>query len=219
MRYSLTKILFRLAMLGAVLAFLGVFVFAVQLEKGNVAPSDMTGGFETSDYSPFGAAEDADASAKGQLSIQNLSTRDVSRLLSVAVTEALSFDRTNFTANVRAMQKYFTPEGYTQYTAFLESTGLQQALTAQNLRSGALVDHEPLERSHGVYGDTFKWLFEVPVTLSFMPADADSYQGSAGATAQNRKFILRAQFTRVKDANDPDAVKIEIWQILPPRRT
>ena len=221
MRYSLTKNLFRLAMVGAVLAFAGVFVFAVRMEKDNVPPPGltMTGDFKAAEYSPFGAAADADGAAKNPLSIQNLSTRDIAQLFTVIVTETLSFDAAGLSANQAEVQKYFTPGGYAQYTAFLESTGLKQSLAAQNLRAGALVDQEPVELSHGVYGDTYKWLFEVPVTMSFMPASAKTYEGNTAPLAQNRKFVLRAQFTRVKDAADPDAVKIEIWQILPPRRS
>lgn len=206
-------------MLVAVLAFIGVFVYALQLEKNNKPPQDMKDGFSAGEYSPFGTAEESGGGTQNTLEVQHLGTRDVARMLTEIVTEALSFNKSTFAGNTAAVKKYFTPEGYAQYTAFLQTAGLQQALTAQDLRSGVLIDNEPLELSHGVSAGAFKWLFEVPVTLSFMPASARNYDGSNATMAQNRKFILRAQFTRVKDANDPDAIKIEIWQVLPPRRS
>ncbi len=216
-RYLLTQGFFKVAMIGALVAFIGVFVFAVYLEKDNVPPPGMHMPNETNKALGKPILLNPETAPPSQLTIQHMSTRQVADRLSDVVAESLSFDKSNFIYNSGAMQKYFTPEGYAQYKAFLESANFSQALMTQNLRSGAYAEQDPLELSSGVYNGAYKWLFEVPVMISFVPADAETYRNDE-AQAQNRKFTLRVQFTRVGNPQDPEDTRIEIWQVLPPRR-
>ncbi len=201
-------------MIAALIMFIGVFVFAFDLEKYNVPPEGMVAPFGDVGTATGGYA--AQSKKVNDLSVQNYASRDIAFMLTEIVAEALSFDKSNFVYNSGQMEQHFTPAGYGQYKQFLTDTQFQQTIDASNLQSGAYVEQEPLELSSGVYGGSYKWLFEVPVTISFIPKDAETYRG-AEDQAQNRRFLLRVQFTRVKDS-DPNAVKIEIWQILPPRK-
>lgn len=213
-RSFMTKSMFRILMAAALILFVGVFVFALHLEKYNVPPDGMK--------APFGVSGHAEGSLAAQeptgtdLGVQNFSGREISFRLTEIVAEALSFDKSNFAYNSTQMEQYFTPAGYEQYKQFLTSTAFDTTLQQNDLRSGAFIEQEPLELSSGVFGGTYKWLFEVPVTISFMPRQMESYRSDT--LAQNRRVLLRAQFTRVKDADDQNAVKIEIWQIMPPRK-
>lgn len=212
----LTKTMFRLSLLLALIMFIGVFVYAVDMDKYNVPPPDMQAPFKDSSAAAvFPGSPETD---KNPLSVQNYSSREVSQRLTEIVAETLSFDKSNFIYNSGAMQKYFTPGGYKQYTDFISTAALQNTLTAQDLQSGAYAEQNPLELSSGVYNGVYKWLFEVPVTISFIPRDAETYRENA-TQAVNRRVLLHAQFTRVKDAADPNAIRLEIWQILPPRKT
>lgn len=200
----------------ALVMFVGVFIFAFDMEKYNVPPQEMK--------APFGdvgkaAGQFADtASTRGGLETQNFSGREIGYRLTEIVAETLSFDKGNYVYNLGAMEKYFTQTGYAQYKQFLTGSQFQQTLETQNLQSGAYVQQEPLELTSGAIGGAYKWLFEVPVTISFIPKDSESYRDGA-VQPQNRDMILRVQFTRVRDEKDPEAVKIELWQVLPPRRS
>lgn len=213
-RSFMTKSMFRISMVAALLMFVGVFVFAFHLERYNLPPEGMK--------APFGSSGHAEGTLAAQeptgtdLSIQNFSGREIAFRLTEIVAEALSFDKSNFVYNSGQMQQYFTPAGFQQYQQFLTSTSFEPTLRQSDLQSGAFTEQEPLELSSGVYGGTYKWLFEVPVTISFIPRQMETYRSDT--PPQNRRVLLRAQFTRVKDAADPNAVKIEIWQILPPRK-
>ncbi len=194
----------------AVVAFLGVFVVAVQLDKHNRPPKDLR------------LASLADGKAvivddnTNPLSVQNLSAHELSERLSNIVAETLSFTASDFASGSRAAEKYFTPSGYQQYVEFLTSAEFERSLRDQNLKSGAYVEEPPVELTHGVYEGVYKWVFEVPVTVSFIDTRADTYRDGE-IKPVNRRFILRAQFARVKEGTDPNAVKIELWQILPTR--
>lgn len=202
-------------MVMALVLFVGVFIFAFDMEKYNVPPEGMK--------APFGNVGKAvgkfadTTSTRGGLEMQNYSGREIGYRLTEVVAETLSFDKGNYVYNLGAMEKYFTPEGYAQYKQFLNGSQFQQTLQTQNLQSGAFVQQEPLELTSGAVNGVYKWLFEVPVTISFIPKDSETYRDGA-VQPQNRNILLRVQFTRVQDANDPEAVKIETWQALPPRR-
>lgn len=214
LKYLLTQGFFKIAMLLAFFAFIGVFFFAAWLETDNVPPEGMRMPAEAA--AAFGKPSIADP--ENALALQNISTRDLARTLSDVVAETLSFDKSNFAYNTSAMRKYFTREGYAQYRQFLTSAGFEQSLMQQNMRAAAYAEEDPRELSRGLYNGAYKWLFEVPVTISFTPGNGQDI-GESASQQQNKRMMLRVQWTRVKDAEDPNAVRIEIWQILPPRRT
>ena len=137
--------------------------------------------------------------------------------LTEVIAEALSFDKDNYNSVTTGMRKHFTEEGYSQYVQFLTNSAFETTLAQQDLRAGAYVDGVPIELGRGVYGDAFKWVFEVPVTVSFIPRNSETYD-NAQTKPENRSFTLRAQFARVNDPKDPNAIKIELWQALPPRK-
>lgn len=198
----------------ALVLFIGVFIFALEMDKHNLPPQDMRAHFAYD--SQKAPADQSGGNDLSDLSKENTSSRELSSHLSEIVAESLSFDKSNFVYNAGAMEKYFTPEGYTQYKEFLTKSDFQGMLNSGSLQSGVILEQSPLELASGVYGGVYKWVFEAPVTLSFIPQDMESYRAAASAP-QNRRFMLRVQFARVKDPNDPEAVRIEIWQVLPPR--
>jgi hypothetical protein len=211
----LQRSFFRLIMLVAFLCFVGVFVYAVHLENNNVPPEGLRVPF--ADVGAPIVKGGIDSAPANSLSIQHMNANEVAMRLEEIIAEALSFTREDYKANSQGMQKYFTPEGYAQYMEFLNNSGFEKALAGGNLQSGAYTEEPPIELTHGVYNDVYKWVFEVPVTVSFIPPQAETYRNDE-TKPQNRRFLLRAQFARVVDPQDPDSIKIEIWQILPPRK-
>lgn len=199
-------------MLAALLAFIGVFVYAVQIEKEHNAIIDTRLPAEAS----FGKAVVEGSGTESSLAIQHMGSREISMKLTEIIAEALTFNQSDYATVVSNMRKYFTPDGYNQYTQFLTNSAFQNALTTQGLQSGAFAETDPVELGRGAYSGVYKWVFEVPVTVSLIPRNAETYRNDE-TVAQNRNFVLRAQLARVNDPQDPDAVKIELWQVLPAR--
>lgn len=188
-------------------AFIGIFVYAIILE-GNLKSNAVT---EPPFKANMGKAVVTGTLKDANLTVQHMSTTEVSTVLTQIIAESLSLNANNYDSVVAAQQKYFTPAAYQQYLAFLTQTNMKQTLTEQNLQSGAFPEQDPLELNSGVFGTAYKWLLEAPVTMSFVKRGTQGYENTA-ITSQNRRFVLRTQFTRVKDA-DPNAIKIEIWQV------
>jgi hypothetical protein len=215
LRYFITKNFFRLVTLLAFMAFIGVFLYAMEIDKKNVPPEGMRLPLEGTIGKPV--VQQGNGTQPGPLEAQHMTTGELAMKLSDVVAESLSFTKANFVSNSSEAKKYFTETGYGQYQQFLKSASFEEALSSGNLQSAAYAEQEALEVTRGVYNGAYKWLFEVPVTISFIPSNADTYRDGQ-IKAENRRVLLRAQFTRVADPADPLAVKIEIWQILPPRR-
>lgn len=208
----LQKSFFRLFLLAALLAFFGVFYYAVQLEKGNKGPDNM----RLPEGIEFGKASVGGTAQNGSLTIQHLGSREVAMKISEIVAEVMTFNKNTYRGVLTGSQQYFTAEGYKQYTQFIVNSGFETTLSAQDLQTGVLIDGNPVELGRGVYGGAFKWFFEIPVTISLIPRAAETYRNDE-TKPQNRSFILRIQYVRVNDPQDPNAVKIELWQVLPPR--
>lgn len=210
----LQKSFFRLIMLAALACFIGVFVFAVEIDKRNTGPADMRLPNAEQLGRPVVAGEKG--KTDNPLAIQHMGSREVSRMLTDIIAESLTFDQETFRSVTTDAKKNFTPEGYAQYLQFLSNSAFEAALSSGNLHAGAYAEEEPVELARGVYGNAFKWVFEVPVTISLIPRNAETYRNEE-TKPQNRSFVLRAQMVRVNDPQDPNAVKIELWQVLPPR--
>lgn len=209
------KNIFRLSMVLAFLGFIGVFYYALELEDKERA-LNIT-------QLPSGAAfGKAAVSVDGQppaspLSVQHLGTGEVAMYFSDVLAEALSFNSSNFRSVTSSVKTYFTEEGYNQYMQFITSSGFEAKLRNENLQAGAYTEEEPVEMGRGVYDGVFKWVFQVPVTVSLIPRQTANYEKNT-AQPQNRDFILRAQFARVNDPQYAGAIKIELWQVFPARK-
>lgn len=212
----LTKTAFRLTMLAALFLFFGVFWYAMQVDKRNVAPEGLRLPAEVASGKAI-IQERLGGPQLNQLERQHMTSNELAMRLSDIVAESLSLTKSNYTYNTAQAEKFFTATGYSQYKEFLSSASFQQVLSSGALQSAAYVEQEALLITSGVYGGAYKWLFEVPVTISFIPPDAETYRNDE-TRAENRRILLRAQFTRVADPADPLATKIEIWQVLPARR-
>jgi len=213
-KYFMTKSFFRLVMIGALIAFAGVFVYALRIDQANLER------MRTPEPLGQGAGKPqvgGNGTVQGRLAIQHLSSREVADRLNQIVAEGFSFNQQNYASTIAGMEKYFVAGAYQDYKNFLQTSSIETTLASQGVQSGAYVEGPPLELNRGIFGGAFKWVFEVPVTISFLPVGATTYRDEE-AGVQNRRILLRVQFARVEDAKDPDAIKIEIFQVLPPRR-
>lgn len=203
--------LFRLGFVGALIGFVGVFIYALQIEQNNRPPENL---MLPNGIAVTGKPAIQEEGGNSYLAIQNYSSQEASQMMLDMIAESLSFTGATYARTVASVEPYYTAAGYRQYKEFLDKSGFAQTLSQQNLQSGAYVHGAPLEINRGVFNGTFKWVFEVPVTISFVPTSFNTYRGDE-VRAQNRKIVLRVQLTRVADPQNPDALRIEIWQAKP----
>lgn len=212
--YYLQKFFFQIILAAAALLLVGAFLYGQSIKDGEAVPADVKEQFKASLGKPEPLSDVA--AGEADLSIRHMSSQEIASLLEIMISESLSFSPANFDRNSDLVQNYFTPYGYQQYKTYLSNSRFGDTLKAQQLQSGVFAERPPLELNALVQNGVYKWLYEVPVTISFIPVNSETYRGGA-TQAKNQRFTLRVQLTRVKDPENPNKIKIEIWQMQPPR--
>jgi hypothetical protein len=140
---------------------------------------------------------------------------ELQRWISQAIAEVMFLEGTKYDQQLEKSKSYFTEAGYTQFKSYLDEAGLREALLAGNLNASIFVERNPLLMNDGSVGGTYHWLFEVPVTITYVPATNYSYDDKK--TPETRRILIRAQIGRVADPTDENAIRIETWTVSPGR--
>ncbi len=126
------------------------------------------------------------------------------------VTDALEFNAINFPENQRRVEVHFTDSGYQDYMDFITQGNFLEILARRNLHLHAVAEEKPFLLNKGALNGRFRWLFEIPVMLNYLPAGQSEYRGEAGG---NQQLMLRVQVGREPGAPDEIGVLIESWAV------
>jgi hypothetical protein len=132
------------------------------------------------------------------------------------VPQALTFNLTDMNKQYAEATKLFTAPGLVAYRDYLAQSGLVTDMKARNLRVDSVSTDKPQLLNQGVASGSYKWLFDVPIIMSFIPNDTESLRRIA--KPETRKLVVRVQLTRVPakevlTAENTQDVGIEIWQV------
>ena len=190
---------FRLVMLASFIMLLLVFIY---VGLYSLAPAD-----SKKTHAPF--AEDIGSTAPGEITLPldqpNRSYLDMENWISVVISEALTFDAETYGEKLSSMrEQYFQPDAYAEYKLSLENAGVPGVLRNRDMRTSIFLEERPALVNEGVINGKYRWLYEVPVTISYLPRLQKSYR--AGQAPQNVRVRIRLQAGRLKDPEDPLAV-------------
>lgn len=141
---------------------------------------------------------------------------EIEEWIGMSVSEALSINPENFQNTLRDLQPDFTEDALQQYRSHLSQSGIFKALAENNLKTSVLIELPPALLNEGVLDNIYRWLYEVPVTVTFLPAGTTSYEGFDPV---NRKLLVRLQVRRVplEQDNNLDLLRIDQWNVTPRR--
>lgn len=210
-KFFFQKFLWNFSFPIAFLLFLGVIGYAVYTDvslpdPGTVAPFSNTLTTQSPSTEGFTALP---------LDQANRTPRELKDWLNTAVSDILTLSATEYDAQVAKSKTYFTEEGFKQFTGYLGEAGLYQALSAGDLKTTVYVDSPPLLLNDGAVGGVYRWLYDVPVTLTYIPRSTTAYTGQTDM--QVRQVTVRLQLGRINKPDEPEAVRIESWVVSPRR--
>lgn len=195
----------RFAFLVGALAFIGVLLYAFLLE------------ISRNDQAANMAFQESVVADLGQDGIQSLpldqphrTNKEIQGWVNQVVSESLSFDRAGYDGVKEAIQPYFTAAGIQQYEGFIRQSGMLNSLEINNYRMSIFLENSPLQLSSSKINDVYRWLYQVPVTISFLPRGLNDLTNQREEIV-NRKINLRVQITRVSNDESPDEMQIESW--------
>ena len=203
------KLLMRMSFAVAFLSFLGVFVYAYIAEVTFKSPG------ETAPFTETLIDDNANVILPDQRALplekQHRTNKELQAWTSMAVSESLSFDEDDYAAVSQKIRTYYTGEGFQQYQDYLISSGVIESLKKNNYRMRVFVEQPPLLLNGSTIKNIYRWLYQLPVTISFLPRDSYDPLGRSGMI--NKQINLRLQVRRVKLPDDPAAIQIETWSV------
>lgn len=208
-----TKIL---VLTGFMLASLsGVAVQAQQQEvegpphRTLIAPFEYSGG-EVKDLSPLGIKGETPEDVE-TLDAAHRSTKDVGEWVMGRSSELLTFEGGNFQETLNQKRPLFSSTGFGQYTTFLQEQGFTRALESQRYAIRSFAQDIPVLLNEGSVGQRYRWLYEIPVMVTFLDKNAKDY---TRAQALNKELTLTVQVGRTEDSDDGEGLMVERWRAV-----
>ncbi len=204
------KIVLRLSVLGAFVAVLLLFVyaffsdgtiFAPKLEHAPFVERDVDGNILEAQFKEY------------KLDAAHRTEGEISAWLTVLVSNALSFEMETYSELTKTLQNDFTSTGFKQYQTYLQESRIFDNLKDNNYRISTYIDQPALLLNDMALDDIYRWLYEVPITVTFIPAGQTEYDENVNIIS--RKMTLQTQIRRVNLPEDDGAVQIESWAITP----
>lgn len=202
--------LIRFSFVIAFTAFLGIFAYAFYTEVTYEPPGETAPFLNTMMREQESTNQSLAEAQSRPLNEAHLSDREIKTWLNTVIAEALTFDSNSYTANKNNISLYMTKSGMQAYEGYLQSAGVLKSLRDSQYRMSVFLEGQPLLINSVVIEDVYRWLYQMPVTLSFIPLSTTDLNRNAGEIV-NRKLTLRVQMRRVRLPDNPDAIQIESW--------
>lgn len=139
------------------------------------------------------------------------SASDLAAWLQQAIAESLSFNAETYNDHLKLLARGYTPSAVAEFNAWATGTGILSSLQKNGLQLNGFVADPPFLLNEGVIDGRYRWLYEVPVMVSFVPRGTTTYQGKEGI--DTRRLIVTLQLGRVAVSQLPDHVMIETWSV------
>ena len=199
------KFLLRFSFMIAFLAFLGVFVYAYWTETQLINPGE-----KAPFQGTFGAAME-DPKAKASLADPHRTDSELKTWINTVVAETLSFDGDNFQKNLTAIRPYYTDAGFNTLKSYIKQARIIPVLRDKNSAVGVYIKQPPLLMNTQSIGGVHRWLYQIPIMISYVPRGQSNLLGASAQQTQN--LVLRLQLRRVSAETNAEELQIESWQV------
>lgn len=133
---------------------------------------------------------------------------EIGKWLMTAISETMSYQVGKDGDIVEKNKEYFAPSGQKQLQKFLQDNNIAKVMESGRYNIRSFVRENPLLLNSGNADNRFRWLYEVPVMVSYMDAEGFDYKEDDPV---NQHMLLTIQVGRVVEANNDFDVLIETW--------
>lgn len=153
-----------------------------------------------------------DKTAGKNLDVPHRNQDELAKWLDRAVAETMSFSPASYPDHIKHLATGFTPEGLAQFQAWVQNANLIQAMETGHLQMNGFVQEAPFLLNEGVVNGRYRWLFEIPVMISFFDKDV-KFMKSSTQIKETRRLLVRLQIGRVATGGLENGVLIETWEV------
>jgi hypothetical protein len=130
----------------------------------------------------------------------------------LSVGTMLNFSAEGYGAHLTGMNAYANDKAQGDFQSFVDQNKILDTLKNSRLRMTSSTEEMPLLLNKGAVDGSYRWLYEIPVLLTFLPMDAKSYMDSEHVS---QHVIVNAQVGRVTYQRNPDELQIESFSVRP----
>ncbi|MEM7618186.1 MAG: DotI/IcmL family type IV secretion protein [Pseudomonadota bacterium] len=211
MKFWYTKFLMRFISMVALVGFIGVLYYAYQTDL-DYEPIGETAPFKEEVVNLKDTLYFEQGEEVINLAEPHRTDKEMSNWITTVASEALYIPNRQYQNSINEVSNYFTDKGKNEYLSYLEQSQVKTYIDNSNYSLNVLVDGSPLVLNAQNVSGTYRWLYQVPVTISFVPSTATSVI-AAQKDAVTQKLMLILQIGRKNIDGDPEAIQIESWKM------
>ena len=173
-------------------------------------------------YSPDEQKLNAEAAVKAQEFVQTATSGNsapplsldsphrandqVGEWMGLQVAELLNFTPATYDDHIRAASKFADDHARTDFHSFIINSNVLDTLQKNNFQLRGSTEGNALLLNTGLLEGRYRWLFEIPVLMTFLPVDAKSYSDTQHLS---QHIIVTAQVGRISHETNADEMQIE----------
>ena len=131
--------------------------------------------------------------------------------LSLAISNIINFQPDSYDQHVRDIAKIADDRARTEFHSFIVNSNTLDTLTKNNYQLRGNTEGDALLLNKGAIDGRYRWLFEVPVLITFLPADAKSYKDTEHLS---QHVLVTAQVGRTPYGVNEDELIVESFSII-----
>lgn len=154
-----------------------------------------------------------------EMDLPHLHEGAVNKWVMQSVAEALTFqvnDTVAYEEHKKSLTEFMSANGLKEYNAFLNRIRAEDLMRSNDLELKTFVDGVPLMRTSGAVGGVYRWVYDVPLIMTFLPLGASDYRevtSNKGDSFLTENLSVRVQIGRVKQGGR-EGIIIETWDVL-----
>lgn len=145
------------------------------------------------------------------MSMPHRSQKEVADWLVLALSEVMSMDYEHYEPHLQQMRVGMNDHAVAQLMGFMEQSNILNTLKDQNYLLRCYVEEQPTLLNKGAVDGRYRWLYELPINLSFMPPNIKSYENTQAVA--NQHIIIRVQVGRMPEKQGIDQLMIETFEV------
>ena len=142
------------------------------------------------------------------LNLPHRTNKDIGTWAMMMVSDTMTYTGSIDKNALKENLKIFSATGAKQYLDFMSQQKILSTAQSNAYDVRAYVQSEPLLLNAGEVDGRYRWLFQVPVMVSYIQRGTSSYKG---VEAVNRAYKMRVQIGRDPKAVSDIGVNIERW--------
>ena len=158
---------------------------------------------------------EAEANTKGGLEVPHRSAEQIGEWITSIATQALTINPETYAEDSKKYTGWFLPYALQEYNTYLSANQTVETLLANNMRLTAFAESKPVLVQEGALEGSYRWLFRVPVMLTYYDRVTTSLKGKK-PMSQTQRVLVNIQVGRVPTTQLAEGLAVERWNVSKP---